>query len=200
LFIPFAKCFTGAERKYIKHDYLQRKDVLEYVLFRVLNTNYYQLSEPQACKIALDEYKAFNDPIRQFVDDVLPYCKWDLLPFNFLYDLYKSWFKKNSPNGTMQGRNTFIQDLLVAIGNQDEWYTPGQRATIRPGSKMACAEPLIKEYDLRDWMNTRYLATNDVNLICRPQLASTYRGLLRANVNPDENEDDEDTEQEAKKN
>ena len=32
LFIPFTKCFTGAERKYIKQDYLKRKEVLEYGL------------------------------------------------------------------------------------------------------------------------------------------------------------------------
>ena len=31
LFVPFKKCFTGAERKYIKYDYLHRKEVLEYV-------------------------------------------------------------------------------------------------------------------------------------------------------------------------
>ena len=39
LFIPFTKCFTGKERKYIKHDYLHRTEVLEYVLYKVLNMN-----------------------------------------------------------------------------------------------------------------------------------------------------------------
>ena len=39
LFIPFDKCFTGMARKYIKDDYLSRKEVLEYVLFKVLNMN-----------------------------------------------------------------------------------------------------------------------------------------------------------------
>ena len=36
LFIPFTKCFTGAERKYIKDDYLKRKEVVEYVMYKVL--------------------------------------------------------------------------------------------------------------------------------------------------------------------
>lgn len=49
LFVPFKKCFTGAERKYIKQDYLHRRDVLEYVLYKVLNMNYYGLSVPKAC-------------------------------------------------------------------------------------------------------------------------------------------------------
>ena len=31
LIIPFSKSFTGAERKYIKTDYIARTEVLEYV-------------------------------------------------------------------------------------------------------------------------------------------------------------------------
>lgn len=93
LFIPFTKCFTDAERKYIKHDYLKRKEVLKYIMFRVLNMNYTVLSTPQACKDALAEYREFNDPIRQFMAEIMPQLQWDLVPFPFLYDLYKSWYK-----------------------------------------------------------------------------------------------------------
>ena len=50
LVIPFKKRFQGKERKYIKDDYLHRKDVLEYVLYHVLaETDYYELDEPAAC-------------------------------------------------------------------------------------------------------------------------------------------------------
>ena len=41
LVIPFEKRFEGCERKYIKDDYLNRQDVLEYVLYRVLAENGY---------------------------------------------------------------------------------------------------------------------------------------------------------------
>ena len=37
LVVPFLKNFQGAERRYIKDEYLARKDVLEYILWRVLN-------------------------------------------------------------------------------------------------------------------------------------------------------------------
>ena len=40
LLVPFKKCFTGAERKYIKNDYLHRKEVLEYVLFKTIEKIY----------------------------------------------------------------------------------------------------------------------------------------------------------------
>ena len=50
LIVPMTKCFTGCERKYIKEDYLRRQEVLEYVLYKVLNMDYDSLSEPQACR------------------------------------------------------------------------------------------------------------------------------------------------------
>lgn len=89
LFIPFTKCFTGAERKYIKDDYLKRKEVVEYVMYKVLNMNYYEFDVPEACKTALEEYKEFNDPVRQFMAEIMPELQWDFVPFTFLYDLYK---------------------------------------------------------------------------------------------------------------
>lgn len=179
LFVPFTKCFTGKERKYIKDDYLKRKEVLEYVLFKVLNTNYYELSEPEVCKNALIIYKEFNDPVRQFVEEILPLCVWDLLPFNFLYDLYKAWFKKTSPNGTLQGRNTFVNDLINVIQTNDEWISKGARAKIWTGNKMDDPEPLIAEYDLKDWMEPKYVTSKDINAKCHPILQDNYRGLLR---------------------
>lgn len=65
LFIPFDHCFTGCARKYIKDDYLGRPEVLEYVLFKVLNMDYYELSEPESCKAVLADYKEYNDPVRK---------------------------------------------------------------------------------------------------------------------------------------
>ena len=70
LFIPFDKCFTGKERKYIKHDYLHRQEVLEYVLFRVLNMNYYKLDTPKSCIDALDNLKEANDPVTAFMNEL----------------------------------------------------------------------------------------------------------------------------------
>lgn len=59
IFVPFDKCFTGRERKYIKSDYLARKDVCEYVLKHVLEDipNYYTIEVPQYCKEALDDFR-----------------------------------------------------------------------------------------------------------------------------------------------
>lgn len=168
LFVPFTKCFTGKERKYIKNQYLHDEAVLEYVLYKVLNMNYYSLSEPQACKTALDEYKEFNDPIRQFYDDVITNATWDLLPFTFLYDIYKSWFKQNSPNGSLQGKNTFINDIIQTISSSDEWYCLGSKNQIRTAHYMDTDEPLAETYNLTNWKN-----------FARKE---RYRGILRTST------------------
>lgn len=163
IFVPFTKCFTGHERKYIKNDYLKRPEVLEYVLCKVLNMNYYSLSEPKACREALEEYKEFNDPVRQFVDEILPQTTWDLLPFAFLYDMYKAWFRLNMPNGTCQGKTTFMHDLTQVIQTNPDWdFSKNQVYTM---NHMNGEEPLAGLYKLSNWQN--FVRQN------------RYRGLLR---------------------
>lgn len=140
--------------------------------------NFYTLSEPASCKNALDEYKEFNDPVRQFLDEMFPQFVWDLVPFSFLYDLYKSWFRKNSPNGTIQGRNTFINDVLNLLNEYPDWYCMGRTVAIRPAQKMNKPELLISEYNLVEWKNQNYAGGN-VDRACTPTLKDFYRGILR---------------------
>jgi putative DNA primase/helicase len=176
LFIPFDKCYTGIERPYIKGDYLSRPEVLEYVLFKVLNMNYYKLSEPAACKAMLDELKEANSPVREFVEDMLPQCQWDLLPFTFLYDLYKAWLAKVNPVGSALSRNCFKRELIAAVSGNPGWVYENKQVASK--NRMDRPEPLILRYDLKDWKNPMYMGT-DVSQICRPQLCTSYRGLQR---------------------
>ena len=181
LFIPFDKCFTGQEKKYIKEDYLHRQAVLEYVLYRVLNMpDYYKLDEPESCVKVLNEYKDFNNPVRQFFEEMSPLFKWDLLPFSFLYELYKAWFRKNAPNGQLQSRNTFIPDIINIATSTGNWYCLDKSKNIRSGNRMDDPEPLIAMYDLADWKNPRYTG-NDIDRISTTEVKPFYRGLLRYN-------------------
>lgn len=185
LFVPFPNSFKGIERKYIKDDYLHRTEVLEYVLYKVLNMDYYELIEPEICKSALEEYKEFNNPIKQFAQDILPQAKWDLLPYSFLYDLYKSWFERNRPSGTIQSSMTFKKDLYSIVNdNFPEWQGADRDARIRPGLRMSETEPMIEEYDLKDWMNPRYKQSGRAELVGKCTLPDyllkdKYQGLLR---------------------
>lgn len=172
--IPFEKSFTGCERKYIKHDYIKRKEVLEYVLYKVLNMNYHELSEPTLCKAALREYKQCNDPVREFWDEFEPRFKWQLLPNGFLYDLYKAWHNENYELDVLLSKAVFLRKLRTIVPGTGWYETP---TPTPPYNYMSFSEPLIFEYNLRNWKNT--VQTNNVNLICMPVLKSSYKGLLK---------------------
>ena len=165
LFIPFTKCFTGKERKYIKNDYLQRPEVLEYVMYKVLNMDYYELDTPQACKDALEEYKESNDPVRQFFNEVVLQATWNLLPFKLLYEMYKKWFKENNPSGSIQGKTSFIDDIITIANQSGEWMCRGRKAKISTAHRMDCHEPLLDYYELDDWQ--------------KKDKCTSYRGIYR---------------------
>lgn len=179
IFIPFDKCFTGVERKYIKTDYLHRQEVLEFVLLTVLQMDYYELEVPESCKLALEELKEFNDPVRQFMEEIMPQLQWDLVPFGFLHDLYKSWYKKNiGGKGETKSKNSLNKDILQLLHEYPEWTCENKNKTWKTASRMDKPEPLIVEFDLVDWKNPLYKG-NDVNKIARPVLKDQYRGLVR---------------------
>lgn len=118
LFIPFDKCFTGKERKYIKHDYLHRQEVLEYVLYRVLNMNYYELDTPQSCVNALDTLKEANDPITAFMNELTGFYpngsgfkSFDKIPCKLLFDMFSNWYESNNKSKSQMQSATFNKQL-----------------------------------------------------------------------------------------
>lgn len=178
LAIPFEKCFTGQERKYIKNDYLNRPEVLEYVLHKVLHMDYHHFSEPAACKRLLAEYMADNDTIRQFAEDMLPQCVWDLLPFKFLHELYIAWMKRNYPGTKPLGRNNFINDFLGILSEYPDWECQGKKEYTSNG-RMGKSEPLILEYNLENWYNGTYTGPDAAKRCVVIQPKPKYRGILR---------------------
>ena len=185
LFVPFTKSFTGMERKYIKNDYLQRREVLEYALWYVLNRAgaadpglYYELSEPVATKAVLAEYKETNDPVRAFWAEFRERLIWDLQPFTFLYDLYKAWFADVSPSGSPVSNKQFIKDLEGIVRVDPMWHCPDKNRKIRPAQMMNSPEPLIAEYDLVRWKSPTYKGPDPLK-IGQPIKQSNYRGILR---------------------
>ena len=179
LLIPFHKSFTGMERKYIKHEYMSRKDVLEYVVYKVLveMPDYYEFDEPDACKALLSEYKSYNDPIRDFWNEMKDEFVWDLLPYGFLYDLYKAWLEKNNPKGSTVSKRMFCMTLNSIVNTEHSMWKVSDW-TVRVWKQMQDPEPLIAEYDLTEWMNPGYHGT-DINKLCMPDLKATYKGLVR---------------------
>lgn len=161
LFIPMNKSFEGVERKYIKNDYLFRQDVLEYVLYKVLNTNFYTLSTPEASKEILEEFKSNNDPLYDFTTIMFEELVWDVVPADFLYDLYEAWYLKNvNKKGQIGSKIKFKREVETIINQKfkNQWIF--DKKQYRMNSTDA-KEPEINiaAYKLEDW----YADTNGNN-------------------------------------
>lgn len=183
LYIPFEKCFLGGERKYIKEDYLKRTDVLEYVLYKALHTNFYEISNPDACQMLLDEYKEYNDPVRTFWAEIRERLVWDFVPNGFLYDLYRGWTQRFNPSGGVIGKNNFLQDIRQIIDStkDDMWMYSPKGSKQRFGSAVSKVEPMIQEFNLEHWFNDTYQG-RDINKICqlsKSQQQSVGEGFTR---------------------
>jgi putative DNA primase/helicase len=107
LFVKFTRTYQGRENKAIKNVYLKDPELLSYVMWRVLNMTHHELSEPASSRIVLEEYKQFNDPVREFFATVVSQeTAWTLLPYTYLYELYKAWYALMSPEDARSARNT----------------------------------------------------------------------------------------------
>lgn len=198
LIIPMESCFEGCERKYIKEDYIKCDDALEYVMFKVLNMNYYELSVPQACKDALAEYQEFNDPVVEFWNEFKSEFVWDLLPYEFLYALYKAWHAKFYPSGKVLGKGSFCSDIRTAIRNNMDWEA--RENPVTTGTKIDKGEPLIGEYNLTDWQDHTYSGLDPDKKFRPNPLKTSYRGLVRVAsiITCGGTEDDENNEEEKR--
>lgn len=179
LVIPFEKRFEGCERKYIKGDYLNRPEVLEYVLHRILaKTDYYELDAPGATCRLLAEYREVNDPVRQFLDDILPQVAWDLLPWQFLHDLYRHWSRRNNPSGRVQSKQVFVKEVKALLPQHGIGWSSTQNP-VRAPSKMGWPEPLISEYEVTEWMDRAFRGINPDRACMPASIKERYEGLVR---------------------
>lgn len=179
LLVPFVKSFEGIEKKYIKDDFIGRKEVLEYVLWTCLNMDFEELPVPKACRDEMLEFHMASDPVLQFWSEISEETVWDFLPTKFLYDLFVAWVKRNNPVGKTPGRNTFFQRLSEIIRNDPEWYFDsknGRKTTI--GHLCDSPEHLIIEYDLQNWMNRMYKGVNESQKL-KIQMPERAYGAIR---------------------
>jgi putative DNA primase/helicase len=178
LIVLFNKWFGGAERKYIKSDYLGRPEVLRYALKRALEMQHKELSNPMVCQDALDAYRGNNNMLMSFWREFEPDLKWSLVPFRFLHDLYREWFRQTNPSGQPESLNSLVSFLREHLAGSQKWEHKGSTA-IRPGTLMSLPEPLIVEYDLRDWKNAAYTGTDPLKTATTSPLKANYKGLKR---------------------
>lgn len=179
LFVPFSKWFGASEDRAIKDDYVRRPEVLEYAMKRVLvdMDDYFALSEPAACRVVADQFRAENDTVREFWEELREEFTWDLLPANFLYALYTGWHTFSHPSGKPQNRNVFLKTLAALVRDDDMWERPEAEKTAT-SKRMAAPEPLIAQYDLDDWKNSTYSGKDPLRIGMFDRAAPNYRWCL----------------------
>lgn len=177
-YLPFTKSYTGRANKAIKHDYVRRPEILEYVLWKVLTDlpNYYVLPETAAGRKLQEEARVYNDNVLQFWQEFEDQFVWDLLPAAFLYDLYKSWFARVNGHGKPLSQMEFSKRLKSILRTSTQWEFMDQ--PLRPGQMMAMPECLINDYGLSEWMAPGYTGS-DLDKRCSPQPKALYRGVRR---------------------
>lgn len=120
--------------------------------------------------------------VREFLEDILPRARWDLLPFMFLDDLYRGWLVAAYPGTRPCNRNQLIE-ILGRLVSDYGWTFPGrngygQYKKTWTANRMTGPEPMIIEFGLTGWYNPDYQG-DDPDIIARPKLAPSYPGICR---------------------
>ena len=186
IIVPFSYSFTNnGERPYIKHDYMYRTEVLEYVLKRALELDpFSEFTVPSRSEVALNQYKEDNNSTVEFWNCFENEFKWDFLPSDFLYKLYVAWFKDEhgTERGSCFSKKTFLNHLENHLKTNNSWdfratYTTCPNA-LRINGRMDADEPLITEYKLTDFYNPDYKGS-DPELKRKFQRVERGRGIIR---------------------
>jgi putative DNA primase/helicase len=126
---------------------------------------------PDACLALLDDFHLTNDPVRQFLDDILIRATWDVLPWQFVFDLYRRWFIRNNPSGRCQSRKSLINDVKGIISDYEGWDYSDNPVSV-PDEMYDTPEGLIGMYEVREWEEPGYRGSN-------PNRSHLYRGSKR---------------------
>lgn len=114
-------------------------------------------------------YPKTSGPLAQFLEEILPQFAWDLVPIEFIYDLYRAWMKRNCPSDTLLGKNAFAKELEEQVKRFRDWSFERDKIS-KPDHRMDRPEPLIDEYGLTDSYSTESTGK------------SGYRGLRRTAI------------------
>ena len=186
IIVPFSYSFTNnGERPYIKHDYMYRTEVLEYVLKRALELDpFTEFTVPSRSVIALNQYKEDNNSAVEFWNNFENEFAWDFLPSDFLYKLYVAWFQDEhtTERGSCFSKKTFFNHIQNHLKTNDKWEFHANRATcpnaLRISGRMDADEPLITEYKLTDFYDPDYKGS-DPELKRKFQRVERGRGIIR---------------------
>ena len=150
--IPFKKTFGINDDNWaIKDDYINRKEVLEYVLWKAINLDFDKFNEPKASLEALEDFKENNDTVKSFVVEWFDKFESTRLPSRFLWWLYQEWCKEEGV--TKLTKRKFENQLAKTVPS--EWVK--KRAI--PGRYFIPSVDVPKHYYTFSWSDEERDAT-----------------------------------------
>lgn len=124
IIIPFKKTFKSDEDNWsIKDDYINRPDVLEYVLWKAINLEFERFSEPKATQERMEEFKEENNTVLKFLNEYLAEITSTRIPIRYLWDVYQSWCIENG--NTKVKKASFEKELPTCL--PDGWGKERQK-------------------------------------------------------------------------
>lgn len=202
LLIPFDKNFRRmGDNPRIKADYVNRPEVLRYVLKKALSIRCYRFIEPEATKRLLRNYERDNDALLDFWEQYKDRFSWKLLPWDFLFDVYKGYCEQNGiQRSYMLGKRKFTSRInaIVDEGATDpscRWASLHGKSR-RPGNYMQQPEQIIidmRECRSMDRWRPHYSGNDLQRLATIDQRALPTRmdGLILKSVLEDERPDED---------
>lgn len=178
--VPFERSFLGHENKAIKHHHLKQPEVLEWFASVAMELDPNNLHTPAACKYMKELFQAANNPVQEFWNEISPLLSWDLIPHGLAYEMYKSWMAQNNPNGSVLGRNAFIDEWGQCARDSGDWLFEKNRRYSSAG-RMEGPEHCMEQWEAPSWLNENARASNHDGrcTLSDAKRKPQYKGILR---------------------
>lgn len=163
LIVPFNASFEGAKDDWrIKEEYINRKEVLEYVLHKAVNMDFERFIVPDVSKKLLEEYKQENDPLVDFRETVFKPLGINKIPFYMVYSQYKEFCNEN--NFKPLSKIKFSKQFTYLLG--DSWINKKAKYSVNEIEKIKALGDFFN-YEEPPEKGTSYksLVRNDLKLI-----------------------------------
>lgn len=187
LMIEFGADFRGVENKDIKNDYILREEVLEYILYRAIKLGEFkELTVPQSSERLMNETKETNNSVLEFWNEMKYEFSWDILPYGFIFGVYKGWYEENMGGRSAGSKKNFLKELKKIVKYDQYWsYTVGDEK-IRTVDRLDKPEPLVLKYNLEDWKNKQYKSEDPEVKAIPTDIAANYRCFYRSKIKEEE--------------
>ncbi|GAA4525610.1 phage/plasmid primase, P4 family [Brachybacterium paraconglomeratum] len=150
--VPMEKRFVaGQKNKAIKDDYLLRREVREYMAYKVLveMPKYWELEEPLVIKQALQEHKRETNTVLAFFEEYKGEFLRPFVPFPMVRALYAAWLKENRPGSVPLEAGKFTREIKTML-DPELWVVPqaadGADLKLTTRSWLTSPEPVLDEF------------------------------------------------------